>query len=514
MLHNIRYNNPWANSLYLLFVLFICIIFVYYKTIQAMVEVWNNNTYAHCYMIFPISGYLIYKKKHQILQHQPKYDIFPLFFIFLIGYGWYIGNIANVLAVKEYALISFIPLLVWLIMGKSVFMEILFPLGFLYFCVPFGDFLIPKLMDYTAYFTVGMLKLSGFTVYREGNIFSIPSSDWSVIEACAGLRYLIASITLGTLFSYINYNSYYRRFIFILFSALVPLLLNGIRAYLIVIIAHFSNMKLGVGIDHFVYGWLFFGIGMGILFWIGSKWSDLGEESNNLKNESPIQFDESVKKKIMLGVCAYIFIAVWPLSSDYFHDYNKLKNQVNYKIPNIEEIGPWKYITSMTSWRPSYSKVDAENQFYFTDGTNKIGVIIEYYGYDTQDNELINAGNILVGRNDLNWKLIKEQHITIKLNGEDVTVLEAIIKSSSQSLIIWRWNWISGINTTNDLFAKILNVGDTITGNKTSQAAIILFMEPSIDDTIINRKVLQNFVDVMSKSIKASLQQVIIIDNK
>jgi hypothetical protein len=36
--------------------------------------------------------------------------------------------------------------------------------------------------------------------------FVIPSGSWSVIEACSGVRYLIASFMVGALFAYLNYQ--------------------------------------------------------------------------------------------------------------------------------------------------------------------------------------------------------------------------------------------------------------------------------------------------------------------
>ena len=42
-----------------------------------------------------------------------------------------------------------------------------------------------------------------------------------------------------------------------LLSIVVPIVANGGRAYMIVMIGHLSGMKLAVGADHLVYGWVF-----------------------------------------------------------------------------------------------------------------------------------------------------------------------------------------------------------------------------------------------------------------
>ena len=107
-----------------------------------------------------------------------------------------------------------------------------FPLLFLFFCVPFGEFIMPRLMQWTADITVmGCAPCPVFRCIRKGLQFVIPSGHWSVVEACSGIRYLIASVCVGVLFAYLNYNSWKRRVLFVIAAAaMVPLVANWLRA--------------------------------------------------------------------------------------------------------------------------------------------------------------------------------------------------------------------------------------------------------------------------------------------
>ncbi|MBL0150818.1 MAG: archaeosortase/exosortase family protein [Ideonella sp.] len=115
-----------------------------------------------------------------------------------------------------------------------------FPLGFAFFAVPIGEFALPVLMQWTADFTVGAL----------------------------------ASFMVGSLFGYLNYQSNKRRWIFVGLSLLVPVLANWVRAYMIVMLGHLSNNRLATGVDHLVYGWVFFGVVIMGLFTIGARWAE------------------------------------------------------------------------------------------------------------------------------------------------------------------------------------------------------------------------------------------------
>jgi len=193
-----------------------------------------------------------------------------------IAFAWLLGDLATVNSVKQLAMTALIVLAIPAVFGLQVAQAIAFPLAFLFFAVPVGEFLLPQLMSWTADFTVLALQATGIPVFREGNQFTIPSGSWSVVEACSGVRYLIASFMVGSLFAYLNYRSPRRRLIFAALSLAVPIVANWIRAYLIVLLGHLSYNKVAVDADHLIYGWLFFGLVIGIMYAIGMVWAEPG----------------------------------------------------------------------------------------------------------------------------------------------------------------------------------------------------------------------------------------------
>ena len=76
------------------------------------------------------------------------------------------------------------------------------------------------------------------------------------------MRYLIASLVVGTLFAYLNYTTMWRRIAFVGVSIVVPIVANWLRAYMIVMLGYLSDNRIAIGVDHIIYGWLFFGLVM------------------------------------------------------------------------------------------------------------------------------------------------------------------------------------------------------------------------------------------------------------
>jgi exosortase A len=163
---------------------------------------------------------------------------------------------------------------VWGVFGTVVARAMLMPLAFLMFAVPIGEGLIPKLQDFSAWFAVKMLDLSSVPVLLEGRFITVPSGRWEVAEACSGIRYLTSSVAIGFLYAGLVYRSWVRRIGFLLASTAVPILANGLRVYGIVLLAYLSGNRIAAGVDHLLYGWLFFTIVMFLLLSVGSWWRE------------------------------------------------------------------------------------------------------------------------------------------------------------------------------------------------------------------------------------------------
>lgn len=258
---------------------------IFYSTASSMFHTWvMSETYTHGFLILPISIWLFWQRRSVLARMTPAPNFYVLILLLCAGVTWLLADLVDVLVAQQLAFVAILVLSFWTVMGNRITARVLFPLGFLFFAVPMGESLIPPMREYTATVLVALVKLVGIPVYRDGMFISLPSGNWSVVEACSGVRYIIASVTLGSLFAYLSYNSIGKRLTFIVISVLVPIVANGLRAFMIVMLGHFSDMTIAVGVDHLIYGWLFFGLVMFILFSIGLKWRD-PETANSEKDD-------------------------------------------------------------------------------------------------------------------------------------------------------------------------------------------------------------------------------------
>ena len=258
-----------------LFVMLVIAATAYFDTLRSMADVYlQSDTFLHGFIILPISFYLVWRKWPQLESIPPRTFVPGIFLLLVISATWFFADILGIQVGKHLAVTAIIPAAVLTVMGVSFARSIAFPLAYLLFAVPFGEFWVPELQEITADFAVGLLRLTGVPVFRDGLFLSIPAGNFVVAEACSGIRYILATLALGTLYAYLSYQKTYKRLIFIAFSLVLPIVANGIRAYGIIAIAYYSDMKYAVGIDHLIYGWIFFGVVIGLMFLVGNRYRD------------------------------------------------------------------------------------------------------------------------------------------------------------------------------------------------------------------------------------------------
>ncbi len=465
---------------------------------------WRSETFAHGLVIYPVSLWLIWRKREELA----ALPVIPSFRALLPFAGAallaLLGEVGGVEAVRQLGLVTMVALAVVALAGSAISRAILFPLAFTLLAVPIGDFLLPTLMNHTADFTVAALRLSGVPVYREGLYFTVPTGRWSVIEACSGLRYLIASVTLGLLFAYLTYRTFWRRALFVLASIVVPIVANWIRAYMIVMIGHLSDMRLAVGVDHLLYGWVFFGIVMLLLFWIGSGWR---EDLKPLPNRAaapaqPARNEGFAFALVLVALGLAALAAAGPLVVGRL-DAKAAQFRGTLADPRIE--GGWREVPSrLPAFVPHFRKARGTiQQAYERDG-RQVGLFVAFYAQQTEDAELISYNNRLVVTQDRTWRKLREGRIDA--NGARPAVLETLLRSPGHDLRAWQWYWADGEWTVRPEEVKLRQALGRLTGRGDGAAVVIVYTERTPGPRDESARLLQEFVAAATPSIEAALQ--------
>lgn len=453
-------------------------LWAYRDTLAAMVGIWDRSeTFAHGYLIAPIALWLVWRQRERLRAVPVGHSVAGIVALGAAGFAWLLGELASVASVSQFALVGMIVALVWAVMGTAMARALAFPLAFLFFLVPFGEFLFPWMMDRTTDFVIWGLRSSGVPVYAEGRNLVIPSGRWSVVEGCSGVRYLIASVVVGSLYAHLTYRSLHRRLLFVAVSVVLPVFANWLRAYGIVMLAHLSDNRIAAGVDHLIYGWVFFGAVMLVLFWIGGRWREDAPRaqpavapSSGLPALPRLASGALVLPLLVTGGVAFGGKAALAALTD-----GAEPGRIEWSA--IPPAGGWQPAAAgaLAPWSPRYAGMRGElNTAWARDG-QLVGVYVAYYRNQGAGSELINSENRVLRNKDPDWSMAAYGGRDTALGTEPLRVRSTEIFNPSGRLLVWNWYWIGGRWTASDYAAKAYQAMSVLSGRGDGAAAVMLY---------------------------------------
>lgn len=414
---------------------------LYWPAIIGMESIWRrSDTFAHGYFILPLSCWLIWRDRQVLLNSSVSTSWLAVVVLLGTTVLGVIASIADVAVVSQLSAVISLVSIIWLCIGDKLAWHYKFPLAYLLFLVPMGENLIPWLQDVTAWFTVFFLQLTGIPVFRDGLYIQTPTGLFEVAVACSGIRYLIASAAVGSLFAYLSYTKFKKQLIFTLFAVVLPIIANGIRAYLIVIIAHYSDMKYATGADHLVYGWLFFGLVIMLMFWLGGKFADPEPEKSSLGIANTSHFN---------AVLPTIVILVS------FASFGFLKQQHVATVPETPKALLSGKPVANSNWGINFNASLAQSHI----DLGQLELFAAKYANKQAKGELISFDNKL--HDPERWTVITRENI----ESNDLQVTYLLLRNTRGKERAYMYVYQLGEYTTgSNLWAKVYQVVNTLSG--------------------------------------------------
>jgi exosortase A len=226
---------------------------------------WNIDTYNHLLLVPLIIAWLVAIKEDALAAITPQV-FWPGLLAIAAALGlWRVGEGLGINLVAQAGAVGALQAAVVTVLGLRVSLVLALPIAFAAFLVPFGDEIIPPLQSITAEIAIALTHLSGIPAQIEGIYIHTPAGLFIVAEACSGVKFLIAMVTLGVLVCATRFDRWRTRAAFMAACVIVPVLANGVRAWATIYVAQYVGAEKATGFDHIVYGWVFFAIVISVL---------------------------------------------------------------------------------------------------------------------------------------------------------------------------------------------------------------------------------------------------------
>ena len=470
-----------------------------------MAEQWFSSTYSHGWFILPISLYLVWRIRRDLGSLVPRPSFWILSLVPALAFAWLLGEMTSTAVIRHFFLVAMIVSLIWGEIGTPAARVLGMPLVFLFFAVPMGDSLIPWLQDFSAWFAIQLLDLTKVPALLEGRIISIPSGKWEVAEACSGIRFLLASLTIGFVYATATYRTWGRRIAFLAASALIPVLANGLRVYGIILTDYLGGTRIARSADHIFAGWLFISIITILLFAVGMRWREEAPKAtaNDTSNGGKLARHASPEEKttasasrlVLFAAVALALAGAAPLTAKLLSQKSAAMNP-HLQAPSVSL--PWGPTgRDLFGWRPAMLAPDAELIGAYEWENHVVKLYVAYYKSGAKDAKLVSSTNNLFDRT--RWQRIEEGSSEARIEGNLIRVHQISVRSARTTLVLWNWYWADGKFMSDEYEAKWYLAKSRLMRSRMGSALIVAATEEQPGD-FSAPPILKNFVDHLSLS--------------
>jgi exosortase A len=425
---------------------------------------WTSTTFGHCLFIAPVIAWLVWNRRVELAQVAPVAWWPGLTLVAVGGFGWLLGDAASVALARHLGLVMMLQGAVVTILGPNVARALLFPLCYAFFLVPFGEGLEGPLQTVTVGMTMPLLHLFGVPAQVDGVLITIPNGYFEVAEACSGAKFVIAMIAYGALVANVCFTAWTRRAIFMVVALIVPVLANGLRAFGTIYAAHLTSVARATGMDHIVYGWIFFGVVMAAVIAIGWRWFDRAPDAPVF---DPTTLQAEPKRRIDVLIAAALVLTV----AGTFTAWSAAIAGRAQLLPNaisLPEVPGWHRapMSIRAPWSPYYPGADHFLIGRYDNGSGDVvDLAIAVYGSQHEGKELVSFGTGAIREDDV-WVRIEDLPDLVGGAAMRVTAPGPVERQ------IVTWYRVGNVVTHNDKRAKLETLEAKLLGGPQRAVAV------------------------------------------
>ncbi|MHA7871268.1 MAG: exosortase A [Hyphococcus sp.] len=423
--------HPWTAPVIACALLTVAAIVLLHPTAWAMASTWaTSSTYVHGFAVAPIALWLMRSRSVAI-----GGAMAPGLAIVVIGAMlWLMGRAATLSLLQHLAFVTVLIGIVGAVFGDSALRAWAFPLAFLYFMVPFSEIITPQLQLLTAQGVVSLLSMLGGDVALDGFLITTPAGRFLVAEACAGLNFLIAALMIATVFAIVSFQRWEKRLAFILFALIAAIVMNSIRAFLIIMIATLSDHRWAVGPDHVLVGWVFYLAVITLLLLIGMRFADAprmqGQPPEWAARPHSVIAPACITAALLFAAAAYAYAVID----------KPIVRAAPASISLVNAPG-WRILPPQQHWRAALPKADRTAAATYASPAHVVSLSLGYFTHERDDIEIATAANRVWSGAD--WRSNgREQAVLYLFGHSQKTSIELLSGPGGRRLAVVTAYWL------------------------------------------------------------------------
>ena len=241
-------------------------------------DCWNLDDFSHCLLIPVVSGYIIYSNRKSIASSECSGGTLGLI-ILLFSLGAFFYGFGHSWSIFERigALGCLIGLVGYLFGGKLIRLQA-FPLFYLILAIPIPFVIYGKisrgLRGVVTSLSASILQVVKIPAYNQGNVLVVDDHLLGVVDACSGIRSIMAIVSVAILFTYLFKAGILGSIFLTGLTLPVAVAMNVTRVLTMAIFLYKYDVDLTEGPAHDALGFFIFALIILLMYfgWLFAKW--------------------------------------------------------------------------------------------------------------------------------------------------------------------------------------------------------------------------------------------------
>lgn len=389
-------SNAWPLGVRALGVIaLILVTFVLFWPTTASLNIrWQDSvlrTYTHGYLIIALVLWLLWRGRERWSQAPAHVSIVGLVMLAGLSVAWLVAYRAGLQVLHQALLPLIAAAAVLTCFGAAVTRRMALPLAYLYFAIPLWDAAIPLLQWISVFAVRVQLRLVGIPAFFESNTFQIPAGAFEIAGGCSGLHFFVVAMAISVLYGEINRDTPWTRIKLAVFAALMAMLANWVRIFIIAVAGHLTDMQhYLVSGEHYSFGWGVFAVMMLVYFVVVQRWPVVSKADDV---DTPAPREPAIP---LIGAgCALAGLLLAPLWTVF--DGNQAATIGPLRAAPGSVPGWQRRALASGSWQPVFQGADLQDHSEFTAGGDHVEGYTALYAMQRQGKELVSYENSLLG---------------------------------------------------------------------------------------------------------------------
>jgi EpsI family protein len=268
---------------------------------------------------------------------------------------------------------------------------------------------------------------------------------------------------------------------------------NAVRATIIVLLMHYTDLDISAAKDHQFVGWIVHGISLALMFWIGHMLAEhVGHADISNRGSDFGQPESPIRVWWPITAISVLALSAGPVADRFLLNGANTSAELLAGLPTMED--GW----NGTQWSvggamPSFGNFSTHLTGRYVRSSNYVDVAVFQYNSSRQNADITSSTNLIA--DPAKWTIGNVSKVVLESRGKILPAIYEVLlseRSRGGDRLVWYWFDVNGQLASNPIDIKIKEIWSRLRG-QTSVSSVVIISTPVSDSRDSASRILREF---------------------